>query len=96
MNDGRKIVSTTINLELEVIATYRPGTMSITSGPPDAWEQGEGPEVEIVSISYEGMDVVFAKKSEPGKRDTVFDFPDRHLQDRFEAVAIVAAEDDEE
>lgn len=48
LSDGTEVM---YDIECDVT----PGTPDITSGPPDNWEQGTGPECEITSIKLQGL-----------------------------------------
>ena len=89
-------VRATVNVDLEVIATVHPGTTSITSGPPDAWEQGEGPQVEIHSIEYSGMRVVFQRDSKAELTTEQMELPDDLVRAELEQAVMIQASRDAE
>lgn len=48
-----------VGLKLSAIAHIRPEVPARLTGHPDTWEEGEGPEIEIESLTCNGKDAMF-------------------------------------
>ncbi len=56
MVDGKEVETV-----FDITVSITPGTPDITSGPPDNWEQGTGPECEILSIHLGKAEIPYAE-----------------------------------
>jgi hypothetical protein len=55
-----------VGLKLSAIAHIKPEVTARLTGHPDTWSEGEGPEIEIESLTCKGKDAKFLLDSDFG------------------------------